>query len=77
MVTGIADQTRHHTVAVQSRTKIVGTNEEILAPLLLGEHMPRPTCMELKRSREKIGGLRQNVMVTADPDDPSAPLQIL
>jgi hypothetical protein len=74
MVTGIADQTRHHTVAVQSSTEIIGTDKEILAPLFLGEHMARSPGMKLKRSGEKIGGLRQNVMVTADTDDPSAPL---
>lgn len=39
--------------------------------------MSRSPGMELERPREKIGDLRQDVVVAADTDDPPAPLQIV
>ena len=77
MVAGIPDQAGHDAVAVQGRAEIVGADEEILAPLLLGEHMARSSGVKLERPREKIGRLRQDVMVAADPDNPSDPLEFM
>jgi hypothetical protein len=77
MVARIADEASDDSVAVQSRPEIIGTDEEILAFLFLRKHMARPAGMNLKRPGKKIRSLREDVVITSDADDPTAPFKIL
>jgi hypothetical protein len=75
MEAGLLDQTGNHTVAVQRGSEVFSGDKEILATLLLSQHMPGTPRMDLKLPGEEIRCPRKNEMILPDADDPTLTLQ--
>ena len=63
MITGITDQTGHNFVTMQGGAEMIAGDEEILAPLLLGQDMTGAARMNLKLSGKEIRCLRDDIVI--------------
>ena len=75
VITGLLDQPSDHAVAVECGVQVVGCDEEIFAPLLLGEDVAGAPCVELELAGEKVGRFRQDEMIDPHADDAPRTLQ--
>ena len=77
MVTGLLDETGHDAVAIQRGAEVISRDEEILAALIIGQHVSGAARMDLELPGEEIGGLRKDEVIAADTNDPPLAFQSL
>ena len=72
---GLMDEARHDAIAIECGAKIIRGDKEILASLQIRQHVAGSAGMDLQLAREEIGGLGQDVVIFAHPDDAPCPFQ--
>ena len=71
VVAGVTDEAGDHPVSVQRRAQVGCRDEEVLASLLLGEHVSGASSVQLQLAGEEVRSLGDDEVVAPHTHDPA------